>query len=132
MISKKKAVEKTYSTSWMLGLFIAVIVGLIGLLLVGTNPSWNIPLWEGFLSGFVLTLVVQLITLACIIPFAGLYLYWMWANEFCDWFLRITHLQSLDVIRWIPLVVCGIFGAIIFILFTILAIGLILRLLSSH
>lgn len=137
MKNTSKVVKKTYGTSWATSFVIAIIVGLFGLLLVATNPSWTIAeprLLIGFLAGFILTFVVQLITLACIIPFVGIYLYWIWANAFCDWFLNITHLQALDVVRWIPLVVCGIFGLIICVVFSIFAvvlIGLIISALSS-
>jgi small-conductance mechanosensitive channel len=130
-IDKKKVVVKTFGTSWISSFFIAIVVGLIGLLIVGTNPSWNIPLWEGFLSGFIMTFVVQLITLACCIPFVGIYLYWVWANSFCDWFFGITHLQALDVMRWIPLLVCGLFGIIFFVLFSLIALVFIGAIVSA-
>jgi small-conductance mechanosensitive channel len=105
------------------------------LLLVGTNPSWGIPLWEGFVAGFLMTFVIQIITLACLIPFVGIYLYWIWANAFCDWFLGVTHLETLDILRWIPLVFCGIFGAIIcvvFSIFALVAIGIIVSAIISR
>jgi hypothetical protein len=126
-VDKKKVIVKTYSSSWVSSLVIAIIMGFIALLLVATNPNWVIVeprLLVAFLGGFLMTFIVQLLTLACCIPFVGIYLYWIWANWFCDWFLGITHLQVLDILRWIPLVICGIFGAIICVIFRIFAIVL--------
>jgi hypothetical protein len=125
MTTKSVVVKKSLGTSWLSSLFLAVIVGFIGMLLVATNPSWNIPVWEGFVAGLVMTIMTQVIALACLIPFVGIYLYWIWANAFIDWFLGVTHLEAIDIMKWIPLIYCGIFGAIIFGIFTILAIVVI-------
>lgn len=134
MTDKKQVVVKTYSTSWISGLFIAIVVGFIGLILVACNPLWTVAeprLLIGFLTGFVLTFVIQLIAITCLIPFVGIYLYWIWANYFCDWFLGIAHLQILDVLRWLPLVICGFFGAIIFVIFSAFAVILLGALASA-
>jgi hypothetical protein len=125
MATKSVVVKKSVGTSWLSSLILAVIVGLIGMLLVATNPSWNIPVWEGFVVGLVMTIMTQIITLACFIPFIGIYLYWIWANAFIDWFLGATHLEAIGIVKWIPLVFCGFFGAIIFGIFTLFAIVVI-------
>jgi uncharacterized membrane protein YkgB len=124
MTDKTVIVKKTYSTSWVSSFVIAVIVGLIGLLITHT--------WEGFVGGLVLTLVISLITLACLIPFVGIYLYWIWANSFCDWFLGVTHLEALNILRWLPLIVCGFFGLIICVVFSILALVAIGAIIASR
>lgn len=134
MVSKKQVIATAYGTSWISTLPVAIIVGLISLLLVATNPSWTIAeprLLIGFIAGFVMSLVVQIIVLACIIPFGGIFLYWMWVNAFCDWFLGVTHLQVLDIMRWIPIVIFGIFGAIIYLLFSFLAVIVIGAIVSA-
>jgi hypothetical protein len=110
-MDKKSIVTKTYGSSWVLTIILAIVVGIIGALICPNAPL------TGFLAGLVLTIVTGFIAFASFIPFVGVYLYWIWSKMFYDWLLGIvftgsnyTNMMTLTIV---PLVISAIFGIIL-------------------
>lgn len=106
-----KVVTKTYGTSWLFTIILAIIVGIIGALICPSAPLM------GFLAGVALTVVTDFIMLASFIPFVGVYLYWIWSKMFYDWLLGIvftgSNYANMMTLTIVPLIIYAIFGVIL-------------------
>jgi hypothetical protein len=133
MGNKKEIVTKTYGTSWISSIFIAIIAGFIGAILA--NASGQALM--GFLVGFVMVFATEFILLACCIPFVGIYLYWIWSCWFYNWIINIafvgnqTLINNFLMLSLFPLILFAVFGAIIFVIFSVLAVVLIGAVISA-
>jgi len=119
MTSRTTVVKKTYGTSWISSIILGIILGIIGLLITHT--------WEGFAVGFVMTFLVEIIVLANLIPFIGIYFYWIWANWVCDWLISIAGIQdaNFQILKFVAIVLIGILGFILWIVITVIALVVI-------
>lgn len=113
MNTKTKVVTKTYGTSWLFTIVLAIIVGIIGALICPSAPL------TGFLAGVALTVVTDFIMLASFIPFVGVYLYWIWSKMFYDWLLGLVfgvhtaNFANMMALTLLPIIVFAIFGVIL-------------------
>lgn len=126
----KKIVTKSYGTSWFAVILLGIIVGLIGALIT------HQPL-TGFLAGFLLVVVTDFILLASLIPFVGIYLYWIWSIAFYQWFLGLVfgvgtaNYANMLALTLIPIIVFAIFGVILCIVTSVVVSALLLALIGA-
>jgi hypothetical protein len=118
-MSKKKTTQvivKTYGTSWISTIILALIVGAVGYLIA--------PTMQGFVVGFVMTFLCELFLLASFIPYVGIYLQWIWTIQLSQWLISLgnfTATQSAmftNVLLYFPLILFTIFGVIVYLVIT--------------
>jgi len=112
MNDKTQVVVKTYGTSWISSLIIALIVGAVGYLITSSI--------QGFIVGFVMVFLTEFIVLASLIPYVGIYFYWVWAiqlNQLLIGLGNFTTAQTAtftNLLIYAPLIYCLIVGIILF------------------
>lgn len=117
-MSKKttEVVTKTYGSSWISSIVIAFIVGLVGWLIA--------PTAQGFIVGFVMSLLCELMVLASMIPFVGIYFQWVWTLQISHWliglggFTEAQYGMFSNILLYFPLIFAMIFGVIVFAVIT--------------
>src|SRR5208337_4412444 len=120
MSEKKKAVqviEKTYGTSWIFTIILALICGVVGFLI--GNPS-GLGL-QGFIVGAVMPIFCEILTLASFIPYVGIYCQWVWSLMLNHWVIGLAGFSStspINTLLYFPLILFTIFGAIIYLVVT--------------
>lgn len=121
-MDKKEIVTKTaktYGISWFSSILLAVIVGMLGYLVNTANPI------NGFIVGFVIVFVSEVMVLACFIPYVGIYLYWIWSLTIDHMIMGWGNISNTGILYntliYIPLIFTMIAGVIIFVVFSVVA-----------
>jgi hypothetical protein len=122
---KEKTVKttRTYGVgSFSLTLILMVIFGLIGAIVGG---------FSGLAVGIVMVLMASIISWSGLIPFAGVFLFVGFFNQFMDWLYTLAPnmgvLISPDALPRIVLFwIFGILAAVATVVFTILAVIIVL------
>jgi hypothetical protein len=121
-MSKKttQVVTKTYGSSWITSIILAFIVGLIGLL-IGNASGMQNGILLGFVAGFVMTLGCELLVLASMIPYVGIYLQWVWSLQLSHWITGLAGFASsfpMNTLLYLPLILFMVYGAILYAVIT--------------
>ena len=129
----KGTVTKTYGSSWVFTIILALIMGAIGFIVGYRYPVTSSLLVSGlfgFIVGAVMTIFAEILVLASFIPYAGIFLQFIWTLQLDH---ILTHLAGfpssspMNTLIWIPLIVFMVFGAILYAVIT----GIVTVILAS-
>lgn len=117
-MSKKttRVVVKTYGTSWITSIILALLVGFIGFLIA--------PTMQGFVVGFVMVFLCELGLLASFIPYVGIYFQWIWTIQLNQWLISLGNFTATqtatftNILLYFPLILFTIFGVIVYLVIT--------------
>jgi len=109
---------------WVFAIVMAIVSALLGFLVAGVNGAIAMGVY-----GFLLTFV----TYVTFVPFAGIFLYWILGNQLGDWLIQIAGIQSphIGMVKFIPLIIYGILGAVVWAFMTFLGFIFLIFFLSA-